>query len=265
MNQEDDNMLALNLTGRIALVTGAAGDLGRVMVVKLAECGADVAVNYRRNAAKAKELLNAIKGLGRRGVAAQADVADKDAVFALRDTVATALGSPDIVVTSAVEQIHPWQTVLEESVADYESQFRTCVIQNALFAQAFLPAMQEKGWGRFIGINTECTMQCDATQSAYISGKGGQDRLLRVLAKEVGGQGITVNQVAPGWTISDRYRDTEGMVQDPSPDYTDALPLKRRATDEDVANAVCFLASDLARAITGLYLPVCSGNVMPKT
>ena len=233
------------------------------MVVKLAECGADVAIHYHANTAKAEELVATVEELGRRALAVQADVDDRDSILALRNTVASALGDPDIVVTNAVQQIYPWETVLEESVKDYESQFRTCVVQNALFAQAFVPAMQQKQWGRFIGINTECTMQCDPTQSAYVAGKGGQDRLLRVLAKEVGGAGITVNQVAPGWTISDRYRDENGDAQDPGPGYTSALPLKRRTTDEDIAAAVCFLASDLAQAITGVYLPVCSGNVMP--
>lgn len=257
-------MLKVDLTDRIALVTGASGYLGRVMALKIAECGADVAVHYHRNAAKAEELVDKVKSLGRRSVAAQADVGDRDSVAALREAVTKALGSPDIVVTNAVQQINPWQTVLEESVEDYESQFRTCVLHNVLFAQAFVPAMQARGWGRFIAISTECTMQCHPLQSAYISGKGGQDRLLRVLAKEVGGDGITVNQVAPGWTIIDRYRDERGNVQDPSPAYTEALPLQRRTTDDDIANAVCFLASDLAAAITGLYLPVCSGNVMPR-
>ncbi|NQT91348.1 MAG: SDR family oxidoreductase [Lentisphaerae bacterium] len=256
-------MLTVDLTDKIALVTGATGDLGRVMVVKLAECGADVAVHYNQNAAKAGELVESVERLGRRAVAVQADVGDRDSVLAMRDAIVDALGAPDIVVTNAVQQIHPWQTVLEERVEDYESQFRTCVLQNALVAQAFVPAMQARGWGRVIGINTECAMQCGPQQSAYVSGKGGQDRLLRVLAREVGEHGITVNQVAPGWSISDRYRGENGEAGDPSPAYTEDLPLKRRATDDDIANAVCFLASDLAQAVTGLYLPVCGGNVMP--
>jgi len=257
-------MLQINLTDRIALVTGATGYLGRVMVRKLAECGADIAVHYHANATKADALVNTVKALGRRGLAVQGDVGNREEVLALHNMVAAELGAPDIVVTNAVQQINPWQTVLEESVEDYESQFRTCVLQNVLFAQTFVPAMQKKGWGRFIAINTECTMQCNPTQSAYISGKGGQDRLLRVLAREVGPDGITVNQIAPGWTVTDRYRDDHGNVEDPSPAYTDALPLRKRTTDEDIANAVCFLASDLAAAITGRYLPVCSGDVMPR-
>src|SRR5690606_35850276 len=111
-----------------------------------------------------------------------------------------------IVIACAVSQVHPWSTVLEEDPADYEDQFRSCVMQNVHLAKAFVPAMKEKGWGRYIGINSECSMQMDETQSAYASAKRGMDGLLRVLAREVGPKGVTVNQVAPGWTISERDR-----------------------------------------------------------
>ncbi len=113
------------------------------------------------------------------------------------------LGDPDIVVTNAVQQIAGgWQTVLEQDEDAYEGQFKTSVMQNVLMAKAFVPAMQEKSWGRFIGINTECAMQPFETQSAYTSGKRGMAAVIRVLAKEVGRDNITVNQVilptAPG-------------------------------------------------------------------
>jgi 3-oxoacyl-[acyl-carrier protein] reductase len=103
-------------------------------------------------------------------------------------------------------------------------------------------------------------MQCLPTQSAYVSGKRGMDGVLRVLAREVGEYGITVNQVAPGWTISDNDRE-QGSEHNPA--YEAHTALKRRGTDQEIANAVAFLASDLAGFITGVYLPVCGGYVMP--
>jgi 3-oxoacyl-[acyl-carrier protein] reductase len=132
-------------------------------------------------------------------------------------------------------------------------------------AKAFVPAMKEQRFGRIIGINTECAMQMFPNQSAYVSGKRGMDGVYRVLAREVGEFNITVNQVAPGWTISDNCRDADPSEKNISQDfvYIDRVPMKKRATDEDIANSVCFLASDLAAAITGVYLPVCGGNVMP--
>ena len=83
-------------------------------------------------------------------------------------------------------------------------------------------------------------------------------------AREVGPYNITVNQIAPGWTISDKYRDHTGDEKNINQNfpYIDRVPLGRRGTDNDVANVVCFLASDLAGFITGAFLPVSGGNVM---
>jgi 3-oxoacyl-[acyl-carrier protein] reductase len=255
--------MRIDLSGRVALVTGGAGYLGRSIVRSLAACGADVAVHYHSSRDMAESLAEELRGSGRRAAAVEAQIGAPGSVQAMAAEVRRLLGDPDIVVANAVQQYEPWAPVLDERIENYESQFRTCVLQNVLLAKAFMPAMKARRWGRHIAINTECTMQCHPKQSAYVSGKGGMDRLLRVLAAEVGPFGITVNQVAPGWTLSDRYR-RRGKEVDPSPAYTAALPLRRRNSDADVANAVCFLASELARAVTGLYLPVCSGNVMPR-
>jgi len=120
--------------------------------------------------------------------------------------------------------------------------------------------MISRAWGRVIGINTECSMQCFPTQSAYVAGKRGMDGVLRVLAKEVGKHQITVNQVAPGWMISENLpEDTE----ETHIAYKEKVPLRRRGNEQDVAHIVVFLSSDLANFITGAFIPVCGGNVMP--
>ena len=103
-------------------------------------------------------------------------------------------------------------------------------------------------------------MALQETQSAYGSAKRAMDGILRVLAKEIGPHQITVNQVAPGWTISERDREAGTEIQE---EYARAVPLRRRGTDQEVANVVAFLASDLASFITGAYVPVCGGIVMP--
>lgn len=253
--------LQINLEGHTAIVTGATGQLGRVMVRTLAACGADVIIHYHQNQAKAEELAQELTALGRRTQLVSGDVGQKEDVFALRDAVLAGLGAPDIVVTNAVSQIHPWQPVLEEEIEDYEDQFRSCVLQNVLMAKAFVPGMIERGWGRFVGINTECSMQLFKNYSAYGSAKRAMDGVLRVLAREVGSHQITVNQVAPGWTISDRDR-AQGSERNEG--YERTVPLARRGTDQEIANVVAFLASDLASYITGAYIPVCGGNVMPS-
>lgn len=252
--------LTLDLSGKIAVVTGATGQLGRVMARTLARCGADVAVHYHKNADMAETLCAEITQMGRRAVAVQADVAGKEAVLKMRDAVTDALGPASIIVNNAVAPSH-WASVLEQTPEDYEGQFRSSVLHNVLMAQAFVPGMiaAAKG-GRIIGISTECAMQNAPTQAAYVSGKRGMDGVLRVLAREIGEHGITVNQVAPGWTVSDNDRASGSEEQ---PGYSASVPLRRRGTDQEIANAVAFLASDLAAFITGVYLPVCGGNVMP--
>ncbi len=260
-------MITLDLTGKVAVITGASGELGRVMGRTLAEAGAAVALHYYKGEDKAQATAAQINAAGGPAIIVQADVGNRDSVNAMRDTVKAALGAADIIVNNAVQQ-YEWTSVLDQDEADYESQFQTCVLHNLLMAKAFVPDMITKKSGRIIATNTECTMQCAPNQSAYVSGKGGQDRLLRVLAREVGPHGITVNQVAPGWMVSDKYREdgtartTTGAPIDDS-GYAQNVPLRHRGLDQDIANAVCFLASDRAAFISGVYLPVCGGNVMP--
>ncbi len=251
--------MKLDLSNRIALVTGATGELGRVMTRTLALCGADVAIHYRSNEAQALKLQEEVKALGRRAVIVQGDVTSLESIQAMKRTTEQSLGTVNIVVANAVAQ-YQWTSILEQAPEDYESQFESCVMQSVYLAKTFAPAMIDAKWGRFIGINTECSMQNFPTQSAYVAGKRGMDGVYRILAKEIGEHQITVNQVAPGWTISDRDRENN---TERSEAYESTVPLKRRGTDQEIANAVAFLASDLASFITGAYIPVNGGNVMP--
>jgi 3-oxoacyl-[acyl-carrier protein] reductase len=252
----------INLAGRTALVTGATGQLGRAMVRTLAECGADVAVHYRNNEGTADELVADVRAIGRRAMKVQADVTDAESVAQMHREVTGALGDPDIVVPSAHTGTG-FGPLLEKPAEDYAAEFAGAVLHNVMVAKAFLPAMIEKHWGRIVAINTECSMQALAGQSAYAAAKRGLDGVLRALAREVGRHGITVNQVAPGWISTDRDGEPGSKRWQMQEDYAQKVPLRRRGTPQDVANADAFLASDLADFITGLYLPVCGGNVMP--
>jgi len=256
--------MRIDLSDRVAVVTGATGDLGRVMVRTLAECGADVAIHYHKNQAKGEELKAEIEAMGRRACPVQADVTDEASVRGMERQVTESLGHADIIVNNAVIQ-YAWKRALDQATEDYESQFRACVLHNLFMVKAFTPAMVEKGWGRVIGINTECSLQCWPNQSAYVSGKHGMNGLLRSLAAELGPSGITVNQVAPGWMLSDRDRtqdEPSQEVEEQTAKYSGMLPLRHRGQDQDIANAVAFLASDLARFITGVFLPVHGGGAV---
>ena len=251
--------MKIELKGKVALVTGGSGQLGRVICRTLGACGADVAVHYHQNRQQAFKVRDAILAMGVRSMAVQADITDGASIASMRTIMEKEFGRPDIMVNNAVVQ-YAWTSILEQSVADYESQFRSSVLHNVLMAKAFIPGMIEKRYGRVIAINTECAMQASPGQSAYVSGKRGMDGVLRVLAREVGEHQITVNQVAPGWMISENVQDHDGQWER---EYRKNVPLKRRGQDQDVANLVAFLASDLAGFISGQYISVSGGNVMP--
>jgi len=249
----------IDLESRVCVVTGASGELGRVISRTLGAAGAKVALHYFKGEQRAEALLEELRSLGVAAMTVQADVTEMDSVTAMHKTVEAEFGPADIIVDNAVIQ-YTWVPVLEQSLEDFESQFRSCVMHNVHMVKAFAPGMIAKGWGRVIGINTECAMQCFERQAAYASAKRGMDGLYRVLARELGPNGITVNQVAPGWMISDQVR-TDGTES--QPDYEAKVLLNRRGTDQDVANSVAFLASDLAEFITGAFIPVCGGSVLP--
>ena len=251
--------MKIDLGKRTALVTGATGQLGRVMARTLAQCGANVAIHYRGNEDQARALQEELTGLGARSAIVKADITDWQSIAGMKQEIEAKLAPIDIVVANAVAQ-YQWTSILEQAPEDYASQFDSCVMQSVYLAKAFAPGMIERKWGRFVGINTECAMQNFPTQSAYIAGKRGMDGIYRVLAKEIGEHGITANQVAPGWTISERDRENNTERNEA---YEQSVPLRRRGTDQEIANAVAFLASDLASFITGAYIPVNGGNVMP--
>jgi len=251
--------MEINLKGHVSLVTGGSGQLGRVIVRTLADCGSNVIIHFHQNEKKALLLAEELKGKGVQAMIVQADVTDENSIRLMKEKIESQFGAPDILVNNAVIQ-YKWVHVLDQNPADYESQFRSCVLHNVLMAQAFVPAMVSRKWGRIIAINTECAMQNHPNQSAYVSGKRGMDGVLRVLAKEIGEHQITVNQVAPGWMISENVPDNDSADQ---VNYRANVPLRRRGFDQDIANLVVFLASDLANFISGQYISVSGGNVMP--
>ena len=139
-------MIPIDLSNRVAVITGGSGALGRVMVRTLAEAGADIAICYYRDQATARLLHDEIITRGVRAAVVQADVTDQESINTMRDAVSEQLGAADIIVNNAVIQYN-WTSVLEQPAEDYESQFQSCVLHNVYMAQAFVPAMIESGMG----------------------------------------------------------------------------------------------------------------------
>ncbi|NCC49461.1 MAG: SDR family NAD(P)-dependent oxidoreductase [Clostridia bacterium] len=160
----------INLKGKVALVTGATGDLGRVMAKTLAECGADVIIHYNRNADKAAELTETIHQMGRRALAVQADITSQPSITTMRILLQQENLMPDIVVANAVSS-YTWTTILEQSADDFISQFQSTVMQNVYLSKSFIPHLISQNSGRYIAINTECAQLANPGSAAYVAGK----------------------------------------------------------------------------------------------
>lgn len=250
--------MELDFRGKSVLVTGGTSGIGRTLVRTFGACGADVAIHYNTNHELADKLVSELHEMGVGAMAVQADVTDRDSVFEMQKKVSEELGDPAVYVTNAVTTTF-WKTVLETPNEEYRKQYRGSILQNVFMAQAFAPAMIKKHYGRIIGINTEAILMNDPTFSSYNAGKKGMDGLMRVLAKELGPYNITVNQIAPGNTITEKSYES-GTVDIPA--YTRRVPMGRRPTAQDIANAVVFFASEHASNTTGCYVPVSGGIVI---
>ena len=255
-------MLSIDLRGQTALITGASGMLGRVIARTFADCGANLILHYFHGREQAEALADALRSsTGRRIITVGADITDASSVAKMREAAEkSAVGMPDILVHNAVIQ-YEWTSVLEQPLADFDSQYGSCVMQTVHMVKNFVPAMISKGQGgRIVVINTECAALCEPNCGAYSAAKRGLDGLVRVLAKELGPHKITVNEVAPGWTVTENDRRAKTEKQ---PEYDKTVPLGRRGTDTEIAQMCAFLASPLAAFTTGANLPVSGGRVMP--
>ncbi|BAU92313.1 short-chain dehydrogenase/reductase SDR [Methylorubrum populi] len=240
------------LAGKRALVTGASRGIGAAIALALAERGADVAITYERSAERAAEVVRAIEGQGRRGLAIQADSADAEAVKRSVAAASAELGGLDILVNNA--GIARGGPVAEMALADIDALLAVNVRSVVLASQAAIPHLGEGG--RIISIGS-CLGErvpfpgvtvYSMTKSALLS-------FTRGLARELGPQGITVNLVQPGSTDTD-MNPSDGEQSDLQRAMT---ALGHYGRPEDIAAAVAFLASPSARQITGTTLTVDGG------
>lgn len=246
-------MVPIDLSGRIVLLTGATGKLGPTIALTLAQAGADLALVGKTNLEKAERVAEECRETGVRAEAFTADLSADDRT--LRHEVLARVGRPAILVLGAAPSV-PWKQALEQTPEEYQEMWEGVVGQAIRVVQAFAEDLPEDGSGRIIGLSTENASICGEGMSAYASAKRGLDGYLSSLAREFGPRRVTVNQVAPGWI--DSGEDTPDW-------YRHRLALPARGTPQNVADAVLFLASDLAAFITGVWLPVAGGSVTTKS
>jgi 3-oxoacyl-[acyl-carrier protein] reductase len=251
--------MLINLNGKVALITGASRGIGAATAIRFAECGAHLALNYLKHEAEASDVAARARSHGARAIAIQADVSKFDDVRALFERTADEFGRVDIVVANA----GIWTGDAVDELDESKWQQTIDVNLKGVYACCHFAAklMKPRGSGSIITVSSTAGQRGEAFHSHYAASKGGIISLTKSLASELGPHGINVNCVAPGWVDTDmsaeplrKRRELERIVAD--------IPLRRVATADDVAGPILFLASDLARHITGEVINVNGGSVL---
>jgi 3-oxoacyl-[acyl-carrier protein] reductase len=245
--------MQIDLSGKVALVTGSTRGIGREIAGKLRECGAKVAI-VGRDQSKADSIATEVGG-DARGFAC--DVSDTSAVAQLVSDVESAFGSLDILVNNAgvtrdnvVMRLKDddWDTVLDANLRGPFAAIR-----------AASRGMMKRRWGRIINITSVVGLIGNKGQANYAASKAGLIGLTKSIAKELASRNILVNAVAPGFIETEM---TDAMTSEAKSSLTGMIPLERLGKPSDVAAAVAFLASEHAAYITGQVIVVDGGMVM---
>lgn len=253
----------LRLDGEVALVTGAARNIGAATALRLARDGAAVAVHYHRDSGRndAEAVVAAIVSDGGLAMAIAGDVGDEPAVTAMVATIETVLGGPTILVNNAAASVagsRPWTEILP---GEWDTVLRTNVTGGILCARAVHPFMKAKGHGRIITMGSVRSPLGRPGNIHYTTSKSALEGMGRVLAREMGADSITVNTIIVGAIRTDAEA-TYGNPAEVDRMLLDFQAIKRRGEPQDIAGVAAFLASRDAGFITGQTITVDGGWAM---
>lgn len=247
----------MNLTGKVALVTGASRGIGQATAIELAKAGADIVVNFIGNEAVAQETVEAIEALGRKVIKIKADVGNAEEVQAMVDEAVATFGHIDILVNNA--GITRDGLLIRMKDSDWDDVLNINLKGVYLVSKAVAKIMVKQRSGRIINMTSVSGVTGNVGQANYAAAKAGVIGFTKTCAKELAARGITVNAVAPGFIETAM---TDVLPEKIKEGIAATVPFGRMGQPEEIASVVTFLASDFASYITGQVLNVDGGMVM---
>ncbi len=242
------------LEGKTAIITGASRGIGRGIAEVFAKQGANIAFTYSSSAEAAQVLENELIALGVRAKGYQSNAADFEAAQKLVDTVLEDFGNIDILINNA--GITKDNLLMRMSEGDFDSVIEVNLKSVFNMTKAVQRIMLKNRKGSIINMSSVVGVKGNAGQTNYAASKAGVIGFSKSVALELGSRNIRCNVIAPGFIETEM---TGKLPQDVVKGWTDAIPLKRGGTPEDVANACVFLASELSAYVTGQVINVDGG------
>jgi len=247
----------MNLEGKAALVTGASRGIGREIALELARQGANVAVNYSGSEAKANEVVDEIKALGREAFAVKCNVSNSEEVAEMVKGTIDNFGKLDILVNNA--GITKDNLLMRMKEEEWDDVININLKGVFLCTKAVTRQMMKQRVGRIINIASIVGVSGNPGQANYVAAKAGVIGLTKTTAKELASRNITVNAIAPGFITTDM---TDKLSEEVKAEMLKQIPLARLGEPKDIAKITAFLASDDSAYMTGQTLHIDGGMVM---
>jgi 3-oxoacyl-[acyl-carrier protein] reductase len=249
----------LQLRDRVAVVTGGSRGIGRAIVELLSELGAHVVINYVKGQEAAEATASAARGRGVEAISVRADVANPLEAQQLISATVERFKRVDILVCNAgIWEGSPLEAMSEEL---WDRTMNINLKGTWTVCRAVVSQMKEQRSGKIVILTSTAGQRGEANYSNYAASKGAQIAFTKSLADELGGWGINVNAVAPGWVDTEMTREALGDAKQREA-IARSIPVRKIAAPEDIAGPVAFLCSDWARHINGEILNVNGGSVL---